>query len=100
MIAKLEHPYSGNDYDKELVTKYLTVDKSYKVKAICMGGYSTDIKLYDIKYPTTGNYIIFNSANFEFYEDDGITPIDIYRDVRYNPFMRGRSVLIQWENVD
>ena len=100
MIAKLVRPYSGSDYDKEIVAKYLTVDKSYKVKAICMSGYNTDIKLCDVEYPTTGNYVIFNSVNFEFYEDDGTTPIDIYRDVRYNPFMRGRSVIIQWENVD
>ena len=100
MLAKLVRPYSGSDYDKETIAKYLTVDEFYKVEAIRMGGYSTDIKLCgDFIYPTTGKTVTFNSVQFDFYEDDGITPIDIYNDVRYNPYMRGRSVIVGWESV-
>ena len=60
MLAKLVRPYSGSDYDKETVAKYLTVDEFYEVEAICMGGYSTDIKLYLVRMMA---YIILLEEN-------------------------------------
>ena len=59
----------------------LEVGKEYPVERVNMGQSTTDI--YLVGY--TG---IFNSVQFDFFEDG--KPIDIYRSPKYNPYLQRR----------
>lgn len=57
----------------------LEVGKEYTVEYLNMDRYSTDIRL-------AGYTGIFNSVQFDFFEDG--EPINIYRSPKYNPYMQ------------
>ena len=59
----------------------LEVGKLYEVKDISMGQSCTSVYLKDKTHS-------YNSVLFEFYE--GNKQIDIYRDKRFNPYIRKR----------
>lgn len=77
--AKYTKPNIGYDWDKEMCQKNLTLGESYEVNHISMGQSHTYIFLEEIDG-------CFNSVNFEFYEDG--KPINIFKDPRYNPYLR------------
>lgn len=60
----------------------LEVGKEYIVECVNMGRYYTDIHL-------SGFGGRFNSVQFDFFEDG--KPINIYRSLKYNPYMQGRA---------
>lgn len=78
LFAKVEHPNSGYDYDKEDI-KVLDFTKMYEVEFVSMGQSHTNFKLKDIN-------IYFNSVNFEFYNEDG-NIVDIFKMSEYNPYL-------------
>jgi len=51
--------YNGYTYDKELVEKYLEIDKEYTVEKTIVDRYHTDVILQE--FPNK----MFNSVNFE-----------------------------------
>lgn len=77
--AKYTHPHNGYEIDKINCERYLKLGESYEVCSISMGQSHTHIFLKGID-------CIFNSVNFDFYEDG--EPIIIQRDPRYNPYLR------------
>ena len=77
ITAKLMHPDAGYDADKEKVKK-LQPNTHYTVSSIHMGQSNTNVYLVDVSG-------VFNSVNFEFYEDEKL--IDIYSDKRFNPYL-------------
>lgn len=81
LYAKFMHPNNGWENDvKRAKEAELKVGERYKVDWISMGGFCTSIFLMDFKNAH------FNSVQFDFEEEDG-TPVDIYNDSRYNPYM-------------
>jgi hypothetical protein len=86
LTAKYHQPdmtYSSCEYDW-LKKQNLTDGAEYDVEKVDMGQSYTSITLVGIK----GG---FNSVWFEFFEDG--KPIDIYRDARYNPYIKQRGKL-------
>ena len=85
LYAKYCHYDAGYPSDKKTCKRELEREGIYKVKAVHMGGSSTDIELEGFTHT-------FNSVNFDFFrkEDDELVPHDIYRDEVYNPFLRYR----------
>ena len=81
LFAKYAEPNAGYDSDKENCEKYLILDFYYRVKEVDMSGSHTDIYLED--FPN----VIFNSVNFDFFEGEDLTSVDIYEDPRYNPYL-------------
>lgn len=79
LYARFMHPDGGWDSDIKYAKKAgLKVGERYEVEYLLMGSWHTDVYLKDIEYS-------FNSVQFEFEEDD--TPIDIFSDPRYNPYL-------------
>lgn len=68
-----------SDEDCHWLEHDLEVGKLYEVEDIRMGQSHTSIYLKDKK-------LSYNSVIFEFYEDN--KQIDIYKDERFNPYMR------------
>ena len=68
----VREPFSNKPYE------HLEQDKEYEVTHIDMGSSFTFITLKDGR--------IYNSVNFDFYEDG--KPLDIYEDKRFNPYLR------------
>lgn len=85
LYAVFEHSEEGWDYDKKLCKELLMEGKTYLVEAIEMDRSSTKIYLKD--FPDN----FFNSVNFEYYEDG--ERINIYKNPKYNPFMRGDKMV-------
>ena len=81
LFAKYVEPNAGYDFDKKNCETYLVLNFYYRVEKVAMGGSHTDIYLED--FPN----VIFNSVNFDFFEGEDLTPIDIYKDPRYNPYL-------------
>ena len=83
ILANFNHPNAGNDYDREKTKRLLFIGLDYEVENISMGQSYTNISLsdFDDKF--------FNSVNFDFFEKigDKITPLDIYNDKRFNPYL-------------
>lgn len=79
LIAKFTKPDSGTEYDQIKAKSLLTVGYEYQVIDIYMGLTHTEIWLAGFVEP-------FNSVQFDFYEDG--KEIDIFRDERYNPWIR------------
>lgn len=80
LYARFEYPESGWPSDRDYVEKSgLEVGKRYLVEKVDMGQSYTSIFLDGFRRP-------FNSVHFEFEEED-YTPVDIYRDRRYNYYM-------------
>ena len=71
-----------SDPDCSWITHDLVVGKLYEVDDIQMGQIYTDIFL-------KGKDLSYNSIIFEFYENG--EKIDIYRDKRFNPYIRHRK---------
>ena len=82
IFAQFTKPNNGSDFDKELCNVYLMLNALYSIENIDMGQSHTNIHL-DI------NDNIYNSVNFDFFEDiDGkLIEIDIYNDKRFNPYI-------------
>ena len=80
ILVKVTNPEYGTEYDRKNTKKYLELDKFYTLNFVDMGRSHTDVFLKE-----TGKQY-FNSVIFSFYEEDG-TPIDIYNDKRFNPFI-------------
>lgn len=57
----------------------LTVGEEYEVESINMSSSHTSIQL-------KGKHDLYNSVCFEFYENG--KPLDIYEDVRFNPYIK------------
>ena len=81
VMARFEYPNNGSKYDTENVKKQgLVVGNEYPVANIFMGQSRTSIYL-------DGFNVSFNSVRFEFFEDG--TPLNIFRDSRFNPYILG-----------
>lgn len=81
LYARFEHPDAGWDHDRERVSSLnLEVGKRYLVEDVNMGQSYTGILL-------DGFCGYLNSVHFEF-EEDNYTPVDIYKDPRYNNYLR------------
>lgn len=80
ILVKVTNLKAGTKYDRESIQKYLEFGKFYTLNFVDMGRSHTDVFLNE-----TGKQS-FNSINLSFYEEDG-TPINIYNDKRFNPFM-------------
>ena len=65
--------------------KELVIGKSYEVEYISMGQSFTFIALKEFKNS-------FNSVDFEFYENG--KPLDIYKDLRFNPYLKKNKQFI------
>ncbi|MBE6760376.1 MAG: hypothetical protein E7554_09910 [Ruminococcaceae bacterium] len=81
LIAKYAYPDSGYPHDQEYSKKHLVLNAEYRVTSVDMGQSNTSIKLSNIPG-------VFNSVQFEFYEDG--KPINIFKDPRYNPYLKLR----------
>lgn len=68
--------FMGTDNAK----KYLDGNETYVLDFVNMEKFHTEVYLKE--FPD----LSFNSVVFTFYEEDG-TPINIYKDKRFNPFM-------------
>lgn len=80
LYAKFTTPNAGTEFDKKAVRNALILGNMYPVDRISMGGFHTTVYLCGFDgYP-------FNSVNFTFYEND--KKIDIFKDKRYNPYLR------------
>lgn len=77
--AKYTKPNEGYDGDQKMCRENLTLGESYEVTYVSMGQSHTNIFLKGIEG-------CFNTVNFDFYEDG--KPINIFRDPRYNPYLR------------
>lgn len=82
LTAKYVYPDNGYPYDQEYSRNHLAVNAEYCVTSVDMGQSNTSIKLLDIPG-------VFNSAQFEFFEDG--RSVDIYKDPRYNPYLKLRG---------
>lgn len=81
LYARFEYPDKGSSHDQKLVARLnLKVGKRYLVEDVGMGQFCTRILL-------DGFCTYLNSVHFEF-EEDNYIPINIYRDPRYNPYMK------------
>lgn len=80
LIAKYTKPNRGDRYDKQQISRFLTLGEKYSVNCISMGQSHTSIYLTDFPH------IPFNSIFFDF-EEDG-KEINIFVDERYNPYIR------------
>lgn len=77
--ARFMYPNNGRAFDKERAyTAGLICGVDYDVESISMGQSITYICL-------SGLNGTFNSVQFDFYEDG--SPINIYRDMRFNPYL-------------
>lgn len=81
LIAKFVNPDDGTRYDVLKANSLLTVGYEYQVTDLYMGLTHTEIYLAGFVEP-------FNSVHFDFYENG--REIDIFRDARYNPWLRGK----------
>lgn len=77
--AKYTKPNAEYDGDQKMCRENLTLGESYEVTYVSMGQSHTNIYLKGIEG-------CFNTVNFDFYEDG--KPINIFRDPRYNPYLR------------
>lgn len=77
--AKYTKPNAGYDGDQKMCRENLTLGELYEVTYVSMGQSHTNIYLKGIEG-------CFNTVNFDFYEDG--KPINIFRDPRYNPYLR------------
>ena len=82
LTAKFSHPENGSYFDNDRCKKLLIPDKEYTVSRVSMGLALADIYLEGFNIP-------FNSAQFDFFEDG--EKIDIYKDARYNPWLRNKT---------
>ncbi|MBQ8319446.1 MAG: hypothetical protein IJX81_01040 [Clostridia bacterium] len=84
LYAKYCHENNGRESDKERNKRYLILGNMYKVENVEMGQSSTSISLRGIK----GS---FNSVSFNFFVmiDGEYKEHDIYKDKKYNPYLRG-----------
>lgn len=81
LYARFTHPISGYPHDGEQAEKAgLVVWKRYLVEDVNMGQSYTSIKLDCIDKQ-------LNSVLFEFEKED-YSPINIYADPKYNPYIR------------
>lgn len=83
LYARYMYPDNGQQHQRDhIATLGLVVGNRYLVEDVSMGQSYTGIKLdgYD-------RYL--NSVFFDFEEDD-YTTIDIYRDPRFNPYIKRR----------
>lgn len=80
LIAKFTEPEAGSNYDSLKANSLLTLGYEYQVIDLYMGLTHTEIYLAGFVEP-------FNSVHFDFYENG--QEIDIFRDRRYNPWLRG-----------
>lgn len=80
LIAKYMNLNAGMDSDVTRAAALLIPGHEYQVTDLYMGSCHTEIWLAGFVEP-------FNSVQFDFYEDG--REIDIYRDRRYNPWLRG-----------
>lgn len=81
LYARFMHPDYGYPDDGERAAKAgLVVGKRYLVEDVDMGQSYTSIKLDCIDE-------LFNSVLFEFEKED-YSPINIYADPKYNPYIR------------
>lgn len=79
LFAKYTHEWVGKQWEREVVEKAdLHIGYYYLVEQVIMTQSYTDITLARLGH--------FNSAFFEFYDEDG-NKIDIYNDPRYNPYL-------------
>lgn len=84
LYARYKNENSGYPSDIEKCKRLLTFGEYYEVTDVSMGQSHTDIKL-------KGFDEYFNSVNFEFYtknEHGKFTIKDIYKDPKYNPYIR------------
>ena len=81
LFAKYVNPNAGYDCDKANCERWLILGFSYRVEEVNMGQSYTTIYLED--FPK----LAFNSVNFEFFEGKDLSPINIYEDPRYNPYL-------------
>lgn len=80
LYAKFNYPDNGWPAERGYAESMgLKVGERYEVEHVSMGGSYTSIYLTDIDG-------VFNSVQFDFEEADG-TPVDIYDDHRYCPYM-------------
>lgn len=83
LYAKFMHPDYGYAHNqKQVQNAGLIIGMRYLVKDVDMGQSSTRIVL-------DGFLGHFNSVHFEF-DEDGV-PIDIFRDARWNPYIRRKK---------
>lgn len=82
IIAKFLNPEAGYSINIE-DGKLLNVGEIYEVCELDMGQSNTSIKL--VGYPGEN----FSSTQVDFYENG--EKINIYRDIRFNPYMRKRK---------
>lgn len=80
LYAKFNYPDNGWPAERDYAESMgLKVGDRYEVEYVSMGQSYTSIYLTDIEG-------VFNSVQFDFEEEDG-TPVDIYNDYRYCPYM-------------
>ena len=80
VYAIVERLDCGYEYDRKKAEEAgFKIGDRFKVKHVSMGQSHTTVTLEEFK---SG----FNSVFFEF-EEDG-EPLDIYRDARFNPYIR------------
>ena len=80
LYAKFNYPDNGWPGERGYPeSKGLEVGKRYELEYVSMGQSYTSIYLTEIEG-------VFNSVQFDFEEEDG-TPVDIYDDPRYCPYM-------------
>ncbi len=80
LYAKFMYPDAGYNFDVECAKKAeLKIGERYEVEYLSMGQSNTSIYLKGVDG-------CFNSVQFDFEEDDK-TPVDIYRNHRYNPYL-------------
>ena len=85
LYARFMHPEYGRAHDREqAATSGLVVGERYLVEDVEIGQSYTGIKLNCFRKA-------FNSVLFEFEEED-CSPIDIYTDPKYNPYIRRRGI--------
>ena len=83
LYARFMYPDYGYAHNQRQVKDAgLKIRERYAVKDVDMGQSSTRIVLDGF----SGN---FNSVHFEF-DEDGV-PIDIFRDARWNPYIRRKK---------
>jgi len=81
LFARFNHPESGYKGCREAARYYgLLVGERYEVSNVVMGASYTDVYLCGYLRP-------FNSVLFDFEDEDG-SAHDIYRDPKYNWFLK------------
>lgn len=78
LIARFTNPEAGYEDDVKRANALLVVGEEYMVTRVDMGQSYTSIEL-------AGFDRLFNSVQFEFFEDG--KPINIYASKKYNPYL-------------